>query len=199
MRDLGWATEGVEPDPAAAALARRAGLTITEGTIDDLDSPGRAGGFSAITMSHVLEHVHEPRRTLVVAHRLLRPGGTLWIATPNLRSLGHRLFGANWLGLDPPRHLALFTHASLARLLDHAGFNDIDVRRASPEATLTFPESAKVVSARIAEGERIQPPRGLAARAATADVLALRRPTLGEDVVVTARKPRRDDPAPTDG
>jgi SAM-dependent methyltransferase len=199
MRDLGWTTEGVEPDPAGAAVARRAGLSITEGTVDDLDSPERVGTFSAVTMSHVIEHVHEPSRTLAVVRRLLRPGGTLWIATPNLRSLGHRLFGASWLGLDPPRHLVLFTHLSLARLLDNAGFEDIEVRRASAEAALTFPQSAKVVRRRIAEGEATRPPRGLGARAAAADGLALGVPRLGEDVVVTAHAPRRGGPPPTAG
>ena len=35
------------------------------------------------------------------------------IATPNLEALGHRAFGRDWVGLDPPRHLVLFTTASL--------------------------------------------------------------------------------------
>ena len=41
-------------------------------------------------------------------YALLRPGGTLWLQTPNIDSWGYREFGADWRALDPPRHLCLF-------------------------------------------------------------------------------------------
>jgi hypothetical protein len=53
---------------------------------------------------------------------LLRPGGTLWIATPNLDAAGHRMFGRDWLGLDPPRHLTVFTRSGLESVVSQAGF-----------------------------------------------------------------------------
>ena len=49
----------------------------------------------------------------------------LWIATPNLEALGHRRFGADWLGLDPPRHLVLFTHDSLDGLIRQIGLEPL--------------------------------------------------------------------------
>ncbi|GDX58274.1 hypothetical protein LBMAG30_24370 [Comamonadaceae bacterium] len=55
-------------------------------------------------------------------HAMLRPGGSLWLQTPNINALGHRRFGVHWLGLDPPRHLSLLTPKTLFKLLDECGF-----------------------------------------------------------------------------
>ena len=122
MAALGWRAQGIDPDPAAVASAREAGLSVTQGTLADLDLDEHAGAFDAVTLSHVIEHLHDPAEDLRRVHRLLRPGGLLWIATPNLEALGLRRFGRDWLGLDPPRHLVLFTRASLERLLRDTGF-----------------------------------------------------------------------------
>jgi hypothetical protein len=52
----------------------------------------------------------------------LKPGGTLITITPNVESWGHRRYGVSWLMLDPPRHLALFSRATLRRAAEQAGF-----------------------------------------------------------------------------
>ena len=52
-----------------------------------------AGSFDHVTLSHVLEHFHDPVGALAEVHRLLRPGGRLWIAHPNSGSIGHAQFG----------------------------------------------------------------------------------------------------------
>src|SRR6266516_6046711 len=55
MRDHGWKVVGVEPDEAAARVARDSfGLEAHCGTLDDVDLP--ESSFGAVTMSHVLEH-----------------------------------------------------------------------------------------------------------------------------------------------
>jgi 2-polyprenyl-3-methyl-5-hydroxy-6-metoxy-1,4-benzoquinol methylase len=115
----GWCTVGVDVDPAAVAVARSRQIDVRCGGID---AAADQGPFDAITISHVIEHVHDPAGMLRTARAMLKPGGSLWIDTPNVDSLGHRVFGASWLGLDPPRHLVLFTPASLGHLLAAAGF-----------------------------------------------------------------------------
>jgi hypothetical protein len=40
--------------------------------------------------------------------------------TPNTASCIHRRFGADWLGLDPPRHLHLFNRGTLQRIAEQA-------------------------------------------------------------------------------
>ena len=79
--------------------------------------------FDAVHSAHVIEHVYDPVALLAECRRILKPGGTLVILTPNTGSAGHRYFGQAWLNLDPPRHLVLFSEASLRVAASRAGLN----------------------------------------------------------------------------
>ena len=116
----GWSVQGIDFDPIAVAEARRQGLAVDLGGIDQLAD--QAQTYDWITCSHVLEHVHEPQQLLQSLHCLLRPGGTLWLQTPNLESIGHRAYGPHWVGVDAPRHLTLLTLPALRSALEKAGF-----------------------------------------------------------------------------
>jgi SAM-dependent methyltransferase len=131
----GWSAQGIDFDPIAVAEARRQGLTVDLGGIDRLAA--QAQTYDWITCSHVLEHVHEPQQLLQSLHRLLRPGGTLWLQTPNLESIGHRIYGRDWIGIDPPRHLTLQTLLSLRSALEKVGFQ-IQFRRLSLFSAMAF-------------------------------------------------------------
>jgi hypothetical protein len=58
----------------------------------------------------------------------LKPGGKLVVATPNGSSLSHRFFQQAWRGLEPPRHLYIFSPQSIRRTLNLAGFDKISIR-----------------------------------------------------------------------
>lgn len=122
VKRLGHRVVGVDPDPQAVAYGSGAGLDLRHG--DAFSILPSDGPFDVITMSHVIEHVHDPRRVLSHVHDLLVPGGTLWVETPNVAAQGHRDYGSSWRGLEPPRHLVLFTWRSLRRLLREVGFTD---------------------------------------------------------------------------
>jgi 2-polyprenyl-3-methyl-5-hydroxy-6-metoxy-1,4-benzoquinol methylase len=117
--ELGWNTEGVDFDPAAVANATRHGLSVRLGALKDQRYPENA--FDLVLMSHVIEHVPDPLATIREIRRVLRPSGMLVATTPNAASLGHRHFGADWVALDPPRHLHIFTANGLAALANCAG------------------------------------------------------------------------------
>ena len=80
----GWNSTGVEPDETARGIA----LSDHQTTL----LPGEAlqtlapGSFDAITLWHVLEHVHELHSYLDHIRTLLKPGGSLLIAVPNYTS-----------------------------------------------------------------------------------------------------------------
>jgi SAM-dependent methyltransferase len=127
MRSLGWDVVGVEPDPQAAAVAREnQGVPVVEGMLED--AAFEPASFDAVHLSHVVEHVYDPVSLLTECRRVLRPGGRLVLTTPNLDGLGHRVFGPAWRGLEPPRHLHLFTPASIAECARRAGFAEVAVR-----------------------------------------------------------------------
>jgi len=126
MRRLGWEVMGTEVDPAAAATARSRGLEVMVGDVLDLELP--LAYFDAITVEHVLEHALDPMALVARLRLLIRPGGRLVVMTPNVKSLGHRLFGADWFWLDPPRHITLFSQRSIEQLLRDAGVYTVDVK-----------------------------------------------------------------------
>lgn len=121
LADLGWEVEGVDFDRHAVENARRKGLNVHHGSL--VEQGFEEGRFHAVVLSHVIEHVHDPRALLVECRRLLHPEGTLVVLTPNAESLGHRVFRNNWFALDPPRHLLLLNPRSLRRLATSAGLS----------------------------------------------------------------------------
>jgi SAM-dependent methyltransferase len=148
-RELGWMAEGVEPDGAAVLAAQARGAPTTQGTADAL----HIAQYDVITLNHVIEHVHEPTDVLGTCLRALRPGGSLWLAAPNVGSLGHRVLGTHWYGLDTPRHLTIFSEAGLGAALRSAGFARVEwrpsvgLREAGQSASSGAPPAARRTSA----------------------------------------------------
>jgi 2-polyprenyl-3-methyl-5-hydroxy-6-metoxy-1,4-benzoquinol methylase len=127
----GWRVVGVELDSKAAETARSRGLDVRLGGVDVLDTEKER--FDGITLSHIIEHVHDPLEVLHTCHHLLKPGGWIWLETPNLEAQGHMRYGTSWRGLEPPRHLILFTCASLTHALREAGFQSIQIQSYRPQ------------------------------------------------------------------
>jgi SAM-dependent methyltransferase len=186
MRRGGWAVEGIDVDPVAARLARDRGLDVREGMFPGLEL--ESARFDAVTLSHVLEHLHDPVAALREIDRILKPGGTLYIATPNLRSSGHRRFGRDWLHLDPPRHLTIFDAETLRLALDLCGFV---VRDVGPDHLTgwTYAASAAVAAGVDPFDTRFVPSPGIRLRARVAAVRALIQRGTAEELAVTAVKP----------
>jgi SAM-dependent methyltransferase len=186
MRENGWQVQGLEPDQGAVEASRAEGLDVQQGLIDDAPYP--AESFDAITLSHVIEHLHEPVVSLTVCNRLLKSGGVLWIASPNIASRAHRCFGREWFGLDPPRHLVIFTRSSLERALLRAGFEEVSFRR-----TYRGQMMVAASEAIAGEGDALSALRP-ASRASrllgrALDFGAALRPEWGEELIALARKP----------
>lgn len=133
MRKAGWDVVGTEPDAKAAArLAAQEGFPVY-GSLEHLIQE-REQLFDVIVLSHVIEHLPDPIHALTMLRGMLAPGGRLLLTTPNALSLGSRIFGASWRGLEPPRHFNVFSPGSLRQALRHAGFHvervNTDVRLA---------------------------------------------------------------------
>lgn len=119
-RQLGWDAMGLEIDPVAVTTARRSGLNVVEGTYEQLAQYEHV--FDCVMCSHVLEHVHDPLDLLEKLKFALKPGGVLLLTLPNSLSGVREHFGADWRGLEAPRHIAIPSESQLFLLLVSAGF-----------------------------------------------------------------------------
>lgn len=120
MLQAGWQVTGLEPDETARQNAKqRAGIA--------LESPEALwnlppASFDAITLWHVLEHVHDLTGYLQQFHQLLKPTGILIIAVPNYTSGDAGYYGEYWAAYDVPRHLYHFSPESMEALLQNHQF-----------------------------------------------------------------------------
>lgn len=137
----GWDVVGLDVDSKAVETARCLGLDVRLGGIESMDA---TDPFDIITLAHVIEHVHHPLEVLRTCNQLLRPDGFLWIETPNIGALGHRLFGDNWRGLEPPRHLIIFNLQSMYNTLNAAGFTKIEIQPYRPNCDFIFNSSMAI-------------------------------------------------------
>jgi 2-polyprenyl-3-methyl-5-hydroxy-6-metoxy-1,4-benzoquinol methylase len=122
MRNLGWDVFGVEQDEKAVELARsRFGLHVEKGTVETVRFAEDT--FDAITMNHVFEHFADPIGSLRECRRILKKDGRLIILTPNIGSLGSRIFRHAWMHLDPPRHFYIFSRPTLRACAERANLS----------------------------------------------------------------------------
>ncbi|HMU73432.1 MAG TPA: class I SAM-dependent methyltransferase, partial [Ferruginibacter sp.] len=126
MKAAGWTITGLEPDPSARAKAMELYAVNPQ-------EPGRlfelpAASYAAITMWHVLEHVHELHAYMKRIGELLAPGGKLFIAVPNYTSADANAYKEYWAAWDVPRHLYHFSPGSMERLLSLHGMKLESVR-----------------------------------------------------------------------
>lgn len=85
------------------------------------DGPWPSGPWAAVMFWHSLEHLPQPGAALREASAALAPGGVLAIAVPNVASMQARVFGDDWLALDPPRHLVHIPAPALLLALADCG------------------------------------------------------------------------------
>jgi SAM-dependent methyltransferase len=126
LRDFGrpgWKLEGIDASDRAVDAARRAGLVVHHGTIEQLALP--AATYDLILLIATIEHVDDPAGVLRAVRRLLKPGGRVVIVTDNTATLDFAVFGArHWGGYHFPRHFNLFNRRTLERL---AANTELDV------------------------------------------------------------------------
>ncbi|MBK8576123.1 MAG: class I SAM-dependent methyltransferase [Elusimicrobia bacterium] len=110
---------GLEPSRWAARLARE---RFQVQVIEDVLRPGLFGPstFDVVVAIDVVEHVPDPQAALSCLASFLRPGGILYLVTPNISSLSARLLGRWWWGFRPA-HLTYFSPVTLGRLLSNVG------------------------------------------------------------------------------
>lgn len=127
MKTAGWDIKGLEPDETARNNAQELfGIhPLPSHELFQLN----AGSYDAITMWHVLEHVHQLHEYIEQLKHLLKPGGKLLIAVPNYTSHDASHYQRFWAAYDVPRHLYHFSPESMRVLMEKHGLKVLKTKR----------------------------------------------------------------------
>jgi SAM-dependent methyltransferase len=126
MKARGWDAAGVEISEKAIGYARhRLGLIVYPGPLEPLCF--EEGSFDVVTGFYIVEHLSDPLSFLEECHRILTPGGFLFLRYPHTTPIKDllRLFGVTNRLYDMPAHLSDFSPESVARCLVRVGFEEV--------------------------------------------------------------------------
>jgi 2-polyprenyl-3-methyl-5-hydroxy-6-metoxy-1,4-benzoquinol methylase len=118
------ATWVADIDPGARAIAEKAGHRYALGPFEQF---APEVSFDLILMLNLIEHVADPVAILQHAATVLKPGGRIFIKTPNFDALDARIFHNHyWGGFHTPRHFVLFNERSIRRSCEASGLYVVD-------------------------------------------------------------------------
>lgn len=119
MQQSGWNATGLESDEGARDIAhRKYGLSILRS--DSLYHLPQ-NNFQAITLWHVLEHIHDLHGYIEQIVKLMDVNGHIFIAVPNYTSLDAAIYQQHWAAYDVPRHLYHFSPDTMRTLVQQHG------------------------------------------------------------------------------
>lgn len=157
LQEKGCEVYGIEVNPRCVESCCASGLTVFNGTLEEANLADAS--FDCVILSQVLEHLGSPTRALKEIHRILRPGGRIFVFCPNGDGYLRDLFGTSWHGWHIPFHLHVFTRRTLARLAHQAGFEVARIRTVTPDDFCTTSLKAYLFGSRagVRTVERGQP------------------------------------------
>ncbi|MCA9902366.1 MAG: class I SAM-dependent methyltransferase [Anaerolineae bacterium] len=135
-RKLGWQVQGVDVSDYIVQYARsRFGYDVRQGSLLAQDFP--QGAYDLVTLWDVIEHVPDPKAYIQHVADLLRSGGIVALATPDINSIPARLTGQRWVGYKlSEEHVYYFSQRTLSQMLEDAGFEIVRVRHVGKYVTL---------------------------------------------------------------
>jgi hypothetical protein len=130
----GFDAHGLELNRASVEQGKAHFGAISQGSIRDVAQLMAKLGWSSIDvaiMDDVIEHLVDPKRDLQTLAASQKSGNLLLLHTMDCGGWGARLFRKDWYYVAPAAHMYYFDANSLGRLLRAAGYEPIEVRRAS--------------------------------------------------------------------
>ena len=115
----GWNVYGTEISNSAALYGiDNYGIDIFIGTLPAAEF--ESNYFDVVTLLDVIEHLANPSKYLKEIYRILKPGGLLFMDTPNFNSLLRYIYGKKW-SIFFPWHLYYFSSKTLKKIIVHNG------------------------------------------------------------------------------
>jgi 2-polyprenyl-3-methyl-5-hydroxy-6-metoxy-1,4-benzoquinol methylase len=117
----GWDPIGVETSEFAAKYAaEHTRCPVYAGTLQK--AAFSCESFDVVTLMDVIEHVPEPSELMNEIYRVLRPGGVVFIVTPNFASFFVWLYGPKAYAIWPDQHVIYFQPSTMTKFLRRVGF-----------------------------------------------------------------------------
>jgi len=113
---------GTDFSEQALLEARKFCDTLFRGGVESVPLEER---YDCIIANQVIEHVYAPREFLASLLRLVKPGGAIVVATPNMNSPLRYLLGRKWPSFKIPEHVIYFDSKRLAELLTACGLRGV--------------------------------------------------------------------------
>jgi SAM-dependent methyltransferase len=82
------------------------------------------GYFDLVILKDVIEHLPDPKNTLIQIRKVLKPNGLIWVNIPDIASLTGKILQTKWRGVKQER-LYYFTKKSFCRMLLASGFTPV--------------------------------------------------------------------------
>lgn len=127
--ELGLNAHGIDIDSTAIAACKTNFAdkgTFDYRTVQDHAASGATADI--IYTSEVIEHVPDPDGFVAALAKILRPGGVLYLTTPDGGHFRVPKQFDQWEQVIPPEHLLYFTRRGLRAMLQRHGFTDIHFR-----------------------------------------------------------------------
>jgi len=125
-KQAGWKAYATEFDDRAVELCRQKGVLVEQGKLDTDNYENDF--FDIIFSSEVLEHINNPVEEIRNFNQILRKGGLVFITTPNLNSISHKILKHKWNIFHYPEHLCYYTPKTLKKLFEDNGFKKIAIQ-----------------------------------------------------------------------
>lgn len=121
-----WKCFGTELSPQSLKYGEEKGWTVSNDASVDERFPKE--GFDVVTMIELIEHVPNPDFFFETAFSMLRPGGLLFLTTPNTGSINRRWLGTDWSVISPPEHITIWSSNGMKKALKRNHFVSRKIR-----------------------------------------------------------------------
>lgn len=119
--EMGWEVYGVELSGTGVQRCHEKGLSnVHKGVLADVASV--LPKMDVAISIEVIEHIQSPVEELSLKRKVLRPGGAIYITTPNFNSLLRLYKREKSSDIAYPEHLSYYTPRTLKLLMERNGF-----------------------------------------------------------------------------
>lgn len=122
----GWQAYGTDFGQSAVDIGTQHGINMKQGKLSADWYPSNF--FDVVTTFETIEHVNSPNTEIENIQKILRPGGLVYLTTPNFNSIERRTMKINYNAIEYPEHLSYYTPHSMNYLLRKHGFEKVSLQ-----------------------------------------------------------------------